>query len=126
MGEKKPKVCKCGHSRDLHVKYKKFPIPTNCQSCPCTDYMNRKRPDIADKASVYLGIGFSGFMIFTVSSLFYDFQGLLEKQLTIPMTVGTAIWLILGLTLILICIFTSNLIIPYFAAKNRKTYPEQT
>lgn len=123
MGEKKPKVCKCGHSRDLHVKYKKLSIPTNCQTCPCTDYMNRKRPDLSDKAFVVVGIILCGFLSITITMLFVSFPDeVLNKQIHIPVK---DVFLFAGLsTLFIIVNWFSTMIMPYFRAKNRKAYPE--
>lgn len=70
MGSK-PLICKCGHEKSLHKNKKsKLSFAGHCKNCPCSVYLNRKRPDKIDKLSVILcaGLGIA-FVVLTYAML---------------------------------------------------------
>lgn len=68
MGSK-PKVCKCGHDKALHKGKSKLSIATYCRQCPCSSYLNRKRPDKMDYVSLVI-ISIISALLISVSVVF--------------------------------------------------------
>lgn len=119
MGEKKPKVCKCGHSRDLHIRNKKLRIfPGSCESCPCTTYLKRERPDKVDFILMLNGLFLTAAFIFMgiFSAIYWDSLQISEQDAKIIMPM---MFIILA-----VGVYFNNIVIPYFSARKRKTYPE--
>lgn len=125
MGEKKPKVCKCGHVKDLHIKHKKLKITGLCQSCPCTTFMRRERPDKGDKIMFFVGLFSSVGLLAMVAIMAFDMSPYWDKEIELVHTVGETILFLFGAMLFLVfyAIVPSS-ILPYLDARKRKSYPE--
>lgn len=117
---REPKICKCGHFIESHIRKRKLnqklKLTGFCESCPCTNYLNRKRPDKSDKISAICFGLMGGMMLFGAVGLFWFAQDSTSDISTIYILMG-------GIMLI---IFADNILpssLEYFIMKKRKTWP---
>lgn len=126
LQKKKPRICKCGHNREEHIKQPKkfFSAPGQCNKCQCSEYLNRKRPDKGDLFILIASIIITGFILVPVVDVWVIEplpQEKLHKQISI--SEGTLLSIMSGILIIGGLIFGTYMITPYFTAKKRKEFP---
>jgi len=130
---KAPKICKCGHTRDSHMKNSKsrWQSPRICNNCPCSKYLNRKRPDTIDRLSVVLGIitaiAFTLLITYTITISYFSItEEESNAQISLDMTNGEFRFL-LSLVLILVTFWFCDILFTpleyYLKNKKRKNWP---
>jgi len=70
MGLPDMKYCKCGHDSKLHKKNpnSKWSEHTYCRKCPCTEYLNRDRPNKTSYIFMIAAISL-GILLVTISTI---------------------------------------------------------
>src|SRR5690348_15196711 len=116
----KPKICKCGHAKINHYKnpQSKWKSLGQCQSCPCSFYLNRLPPNKIDKFGLIYGIGFIAFFGFVILAPFTN-EDVMNTKITIHASI---IFLLLGMVFVMFSIYIISplFIESYFYAKKRK------
>lgn len=133
--QKKPRVCKCGHLREAHMKNPKSKLqtPIICKNCPCSKYLNRIRPDKLDKIGAIMGpvaaVCFAVLIIWiiTTSSNLYTEE---EKELPIKLDITQGEFMgILYLMLLLVLFWIGNILFDplssYMRIRKRVSWPVQ-
>ena len=129
MGISKLNYCKCGHEKEMHKGKSKLSIATYCRQCPCSSYMNRKRPFKSD----YVFTGFS--IVVAAAILIASFVFLTEadpamqgkQNMTMTFTLGQ-LHEIMILVFVMINVFmlswlVADPILDILHARKRKEFP---
>ena len=127
------KYCKCGHNRQLHRKNPTsiFSFPNFCRSCPCSEYMNNKLPNIISKITFILGIiVLSTFIVLTIlilSAVYLASFTIEWAEQVKNVTMGEYLT-ILSLFLIIVCFVLYNtlstVLFGFLEERKRKNHPE--
>ena len=123
----KPKICKCGHNREIHSK-QLFGFE-GCDKCHCSDYLRRDRPLLVDKIATYYFIGMIIILWLTFGAIWWMFADLNELggEEKIDMTFnefGEVVLIFIFGIFLLLSTLVSNFIFYYFQEKRRTVYPE--
>lgn len=125
------KYCKCGHDKKLHKKNpdSKLSFATFCRECPCSSYLNRKRPDKSDYASTYMLVGLGIFLMAWLLIFLPSFDPALEGIADKPsnLTNGELHEIIsvflLAFGVLMLFWFVVDPLLTLAFQKNRKTFP---
>lgn len=128
MGSK-VKICKCGHNSTQHKGKSKLSFTTWCRECPCSSYLNRKRPDKSDYILMLFSLGLAVFFV-SISMLMLNAS---DPTITgtendlITFTVG-GIYniikiIIIGVNVLVVTWLVIDPITDIIAAKRRRTFP---
>lgn len=120
LNSKKPKICKCGHDKEVHYKQPKtkLSIINECNRCKCSDYLKRDRPNNFDKSYLIIGFVVYGMLIFAAIAVFPLTD--IKDEIKIPTST-------FGVVLELLTILAGLILFqPYFGnyldARRRKTH----